>query len=781
MTGVQTCALPICRTVDESGDYTVKKWPIQILDHQSATPDSTKFTVALDPGKGYIKGYEFGTDAQTYITLDRARDYDQADNLDVSVDFGNYVVVSNVKGLFSTNVTTTSDTAAVGNYSAVELHSAVHGSVSGSGTKIGTANVRFMQWVGSNAPGSTATYRMYLFNIKMDGSNIFGSTKSVVIRSGATVLSGGDINAASKQAGSGQTFLTGSDVPGLVFPLANQYIKTIRDSLGNTQTDYKTQRTYTGVSFTSGSASIQTDNGLERFVGGSGALSDTLKYTNFHAVITSVSNAGSTGYVVGDIIRFDTASTRSITLTTPTVGTPHQATFDVNDAAFTATVTIIAAINANTQTERVKSLSDYKIKILGTGSGGGLNVTKGGKDSLAVSDVYEVVGIYNTGTTNPTGVTIDPVTGTLTWDVVSHTDVTSRYTVDNGQRPEFYDHGNIILTGTAPTSSHYLLVVYRNFTHTGSGFLSRDSYGIPYEDIPEFIDPTSGKTYVLRDCIDFRPRRADGATTLEGGQIPDPTDTLNADYQYYLARMDRIVATADRQFVVKRGIPEVYPKVPVDESNGMTLYVVVIPPYTANVRDIQVRYFDNKRYTMRDIGRLEKRISNLEYYTQLSLLEKAAKDMSIQDSSVPPLQKFKNGFAVDPFTSLDVFVESASNPEAWANRRWGWWNAWFNGSTNWNFQAQNYNANSLAQPSNVDFNAAIDPVNQELRAPFTIQFSEFDTGTLTSTIKEGDLVTLSYTEALAINQPLASTYINVNPFNVIRFIGTITLEPSFDL
>ena len=92
----------------------------------------------------------------------------------------------------------------------------------------------------------------------------------------------------------------------------------------------------------------------------------------------------------------------------------------------------------------------------------------------------------------------------------------------------------------------------------------------------------------------------------------------------------------------------------------------------------------------------------------------------------------------------------------------------------------NYNANSLADASNVDFNAAIDPLNQELRAPFTVEFDGFDVGDLTNTARNGDLVTLSYTEATAINQPLASTFINVNPFNVIRFIGNIRLEPSFD-
>ena len=757
------------RTFDESGDYTVKKWPIQILDHQATTPDATKFTAALDPGKAYVKGYEFETINQEFLTVDRARDTDQADNLDVNVTYGNYVVVTSLYGQFTTN-------AVSGAYSSVEIHDVARASVSGATSKIGSAKVRFLT-LNSGTPGTSATYRMYLFDIVIDSGKFFKNAESIVIRSGASVLSGANVDVLSKVGGSagGDAFLSGQDAPGLVFPLLNQYIKTVRDSSNNTQSDYSIQRTFPSVAFSAGTASISTANGLERFIGTSGALSDTIKDSNYHAVITAITNAGSTGLSVGSIIRFNTAASRSITLTTPSTGVAHQATFNINDGSFAATVTIIAGINVNTQTERVKTLSGYTIKILGTGSGGGLNTTLGGKDSLGLSDIYQVAGVYNTGTTNPTAVTINSTTGALTWGAVSYTDVTNRYSVDNGQRAEYYDHGNLVLTGTAPTSSHYLLVVYRNFAHSGNGFLSVDSYGINYADIPKFTDPASGVVYELRDCIDFRPRRDDGGSTLSGGQVPDPDGTFNCDYQYYLGRFDKIIATSDKQFVVKKGVPAVYPVVPVDESNGMSIYILAIPPYTSYVSDVQIKYIDNRRYTMRDIGRLEKRISNLEYYTQLSLLEKQAKDTSIPDAS--NFEKFKNGFAVDPFTSQDIFYSSAA---AWSERRWGWWNAWFNGSNTWSQASTNYNENSIANAADAGFNAAIDPLNQELRAPFVVNFHKFNTGTLTSTQRHGDLITLSYTESTAISQGLATTYVNINPFNVVRFLGSIVLEPSFD-
>ena len=186
-------------------------------------------------------------------------------------------------------------------------------------------------------------------------------------------------------------------------------------------------------------------------------------------------------------------------------------------------------------------------------------------------------------------------------------------------------------------------------------------------------------------CLDFRPRKADGGTSLANGQIPDPNMTVLAAYQYYLSRIDKIIATSDQKLIVKRGVSAVYPAIPADETNGMGIYNIVIPPYTANVADIQVQYIENKRYTMRDIGKLENRITNLEYYTQLTLLEKQANDISIPDSN--GLEKFKNGFAVDPFTSSDI----PSAGTDWSKVTWGWWASWFNGSTTWSNAATNYN------------------------------------------------------------------------------------------
>ena len=46
--------------------------------------------------------------------------------------------------------------------------------------------------------------------------------------------------------------------------------------------------------------------------------------------------------------------------------------------------------------------------------------------------------------------------------------------------------------------------------------------------------------------------------------------------------------------------------------------------------------------------------------------------------------------------------------------------------------------------------------------------------------KTGDLLTLPYTETTLVDQPFASKTLNVNPFNVFTWIGTIELTPPGD-
>ena len=55
---------------------------------------------------------------------------------------------------------------------------------------------------------------------------------------------------------------------------------------------------------------------------------------------------------------------------------------------------------------------------------------------------------------------------------------------------------------------------------------------------------------------------------------------------------------------------------------------------------------------MKDIGALDRRINQLQYYTALSLLEKDAKSFQVQDEN--GFDRFKSGFVVDNFSGHSV-------------------------------------------------------------------------------------------------------------------------------
>ena len=79
----------------------------------------------------------------------------------------------------------------------------------------------------------------------------------------------------------------------------------------------------------------------------------------------------------------------------------------------------------------------------------------------------------------------------------------------------------------------------------------------------------------------------------------------------------------------------------------MKIAEFTFPAYMLDIDDARVAKENNRRYTMRDIGRLEQRLENVEYYTALNLLEAETQSLEVLDSN--GLNRFKSGFLVDNF------------------------------------------------------------------------------------------------------------------------------------
>jgi hypothetical protein len=141
-----------------------------------------------------------------------------------------------------------------------------------------------------------------------------------------------------------------------------------------------------------------------------------------------------------------------------------------------------------------------------------------------------------------------------------------------------------------------------------------------------------------------------------------PNQLFTYDAQYYLGRKLKVVANENGRFSTIDGVPADIPQEPQDQASSMTIGVIYVPPYPTllpsevttttynNFDKVSITNNSNRRYTMKDIDNLNKRLTSVEYYSSLSLLETATKDLTIKNS-VTGLERFKNGIFVDNFNN----------------------------------------------------------------------------------------------------------------------------------
>ncbi len=78
------------RTFDESGDYTVRPFRASVMDGT----DANNYTIIIEPGKAYVKGFEFETLGQVKIDVEKPRsaaDVKSIVDVDVDTSSGNYL------------------------------------------------------------------------------------------------------------------------------------------------------------------------------------------------------------------------------------------------------------------------------------------------------------------------------------------------------------------------------------------------------------------------------------------------------------------------------------------------------------------------------------------------------------------------------------------------------------------------------------------------------------------------------------------------------------------
>jgi len=351
----------------------------------------------------------------------------------------------------------------------------------------------------------------------------------------------------------------------------------------------------------------------------------------------------------------------------------------------------------------------------------------------------------------------------------SYKDVTSSFTLDKGQRDQYYDYSRIVRSSNTPVPSRRLKIVFDHYTVPASD--SGDVYTILSYDKDRFAEdiPYIGERRVrASDTLDFRPRVSQFTATDKSpfdfdsrtfGTLPKlilkPKESSLIGYNYYLPRIDKIYLDTFGNFIVQKGISESNPKVPTNKNPDglMDLGTITLPAYLYDPSDANISLVDNRRYTMRDIGKLEGRIENLERLTSLSLLELNTQTLQVQDAQGN--NRFKTGFFVDDFKNNSLINLDVSSIEVDSN-------------------AQELTTIISDNSLKSQIATSVDTTDENLDLPTTSTLLD------SNVQKTGSAVTLKYTSVGWIEQPLATKVENVNPFHVVSYNGFVKLSPTSD-
>lgn len=436
--------------------------------------------------------------------------------------------------------------------------------------------------------------------------------------------------------------------------------------------------------------------------------------------------------IVANVATID-ATNETATLTLP-AGTSSAAKNQL--AANQNTVKVLHSFEINCSEESARQLNKQltdgssthphgTVTFSGLGAGG-LTFATGG---LGKVDAYEIISATITSDSPDEVIPLDDIE------------------LDDGQRDGIYKESRIRYTGSLDLSASTIVVTFKYFKRIGSGaFYTKNSYGsLDYKDIPSY------KEIRLSDVIDFRGDEIANSSNPGLTTFFDPNSVVQTKVNYYLNRIDVVVVNSVGEFNVIEGTPGLNPDQPAIPDNAMHLYTVNVPAYTFDIKDIENEYIDNRRYTMRDIGDLESRIKNIEYFNTLSLLEKDANSKQITDDgsggSTAGMERFKNGIVVDSFLG-----------------------------------------HGTADTLDPAYSASVDKVEGLMRPAFAETNDRFMLQTVLdgndnrpSGIHADGMATLSdFTEVALIDQDKASMHMSVNPYAVAAWWGEMKLSPSSD-
>lgn len=652
------------RTYDQSGDYVVDGFNIDVVEHLERTPGdggeysaldgglSDHLLIKVDTGVAYVRGYEVRSPGTARINLPKARDVDVAENVILQTQYKSNLIIYNVTGIPKLSAR-------------IQLKDT-------DDIVIGVAHIRAFEYKGETLINGVLEkiYQLDLNDVMFD----VGGSWSLVNKIDYTPLT----SATYQLTADVHDFNYDASEARSVYKLPFDCAQSINPRVSFFNKEVSTMSVDNKVVLATGSSVEEFDDEISSFTvyvdydGGKFGIPQSVTVVNAQSVELDITNITGTA-------------------------TPGN-----------VPVSVVAKTYCRAPVHKTKTLV----------SGFTNSAAAAARVKLSKADIYELTSVTVAGSTTPI-------------------DITDSYYLDSGARDAHYEFGSIILRPGVPVPEGTLTITFSYFEHAGSGdFFTVASYSsMEYENIPSYTT-SRGEEIFLGSAIDYRPRRTSvGNLSNTGRHSFVSNQQLIMDITYYLPRNDRLMLTHNGEFKLISGIPSNQPKLPTEVDNAITMYNINVAPYTFGERNITVTKVNHRRYTMRDISKLDDRLSNVEEVVLLNALERSVKEDDYGD-------RFKSGFVVDDMKS-----------------------------------------NIAADMGNPDFAIAYDIINYEARPKNVSTFSEFGKTSTTNNIAyhTDGTITLDYTEVPMISQTLASGIVRIQPFISNDWLGNMFMNPPTDI
>ncbi len=761
---------------ETSGNFSIDKFKVVSRSPANTQLEGNTFSVVVDPGKAYIDGYRVETTRNFVMNIPKATDSFFTNNFVTSLNYGNWIRIDEVAGSFQFN---TGDIiklydAPKNYYSNTSNYST--GNQTPVGNQIGQARIRSMM-PDEGRPGTgNASYKLYLFDIRMNAGKNFADVRSVYY-DGATKGIADIVTQLSPTTGQPMAILANTEFDALVF---RSGVETLKNA-ANTTYIYRTIDSQVNIANTgiitksvasdpfavfdlTPGVTLSNDELRALYIAPvtqslsyAANASGTVSCNTTSSTITGTATTFAADFREGDYVNVWSNSSVSVIRQVQTVVNNSVMIVDAN-----STFTASGAAIYRTFPRYVPIPFGYRSGLSGNTSANGsvLTLDLGGE----ISQTANVIVAFNVvqrevpagtkaairnkfvkiSTANNADGTIGPwclgvpdafrlrkvYQSTSSTVNTASRDVTSYFYIDSNQNKDYLDLSYLYVnpnSGFVPTTSDWFLVEFDYFNSTGRYFnsvsyltsnlavittndalpLANLSSEVNSFEVPELYT-AKGEYYDMLSVLDFRPVAANTvavgsssgtapvnpAYSLSFGNTADPANDLKfpapdsflrANLEYFGARIDSVFVAKDGNIFTISGVAAQSrnaAKAPNQPNDTMKLNDILVPPYpnmpvrpSAQMNEILDRKIANERfnetrlagkqiinllpmnmfeqnqptaYTMFDIGKLERRIENLEYYVRLSSLETDMINKVIL-SGDGETNRFKFGIFVDSF------------------------------------------------------------------------------------------------------------------------------------